>query len=194
METNHRMGVLPPHVALKPSLVEWKRNQALSKQLLGLVLETFLGGMETGDCPGAGRYHVRLETFLGGMETGADRGRRGDRTGLETFLSGMETKGYGSLQPDAGDLETFLSGMETLVGIEAVVRALGDLETFLGGMETVRMVGNSVCPPVALKPSLVEWKRIHRALKNETQNALKPSLVEWKLVSAAARALARRPP
>ena len=46
----------------------------------------------------------------------------------------------------------------------------------------------------ALKPSLVEWKRIHRALKNETQNALKPSLVEWKLLSAAARALARRPP
>ena len=56
------------------------------------VLETFLGGMETGlPCP-RGEVYANLETFLGGMETFLFSFLNSINNFLETFLGGMETR------------------------------------------------------------------------------------------------------
>ena len=53
------------------------------------------------------------------------------------------------------------------------------LETFLGGMETVIPYILRVAAR-ALKPSLVEWKRVNVRVSETRGQTLKPSLVEWK--------------
>ena len=60
--------------------------------LLGISLETFLGGMETDFAGRDVGFRFLLETFLGGMET-QHLGERLllVRRDLETFLGGMET-------------------------------------------------------------------------------------------------------
>ena len=55
--------------ALKPSLVEWKRERAVNVPVPAWFLETFLGGMETPEVDARQLYFAHLETFLGGMET-----------------------------------------------------------------------------------------------------------------------------
>ena len=55
--------------ALKPSLVEWKRDKVSKDEGVRRLLETFLGGMETHLGFGHRRAVRSLETFLGGMET-----------------------------------------------------------------------------------------------------------------------------
>ena len=57
------------------------------------VLETFLGGMETGFPLRGPSDGGDLETFLGGMETSSRPRQAGSRCVLETFLGGMETDG-----------------------------------------------------------------------------------------------------
>ena len=54
---------------LKPSLVEWKQCAGRWSCTSGYGLETFLGGMETGERGKHRGMAWRLETFLGGMET-----------------------------------------------------------------------------------------------------------------------------
>ena len=56
-------------MTLKPSLVEWKLLQTIQEWHRHTILETFLGGMETGVEQVAQLLDVHLETFLGGMET-----------------------------------------------------------------------------------------------------------------------------
>ena len=74
--------------------------------------------METG----GGRFRDRkdglvLETFLRGMETleQPDHLRHLPK-GLETFLRGMETISAAATSQGSGPLETFLRGMETHPG------------------------------------------------------------------------------
>ena len=83
-----------------------------------IILETFLGGMET--CGGgAWRGSLRfLETFLGGMET---RLRiEADQVGvsaLKPSLVEWKLEQYGVGERPLLRLETFLSGMETQKGL-----------------------------------------------------------------------------
>ena len=97
-----------------------------------------------------------LETFLGGMETGEGRRLTGGEPPLETFLGGMETGSGPPRHRERSTLETFLGGMET-VCLAGSFRVPMSLETFLGGMETpvFRCLSLLNRP---LKPSLVEWK------------------------------------
>ena len=60
-----------PHDTLKPSLVEWKLETWDDTMKTYVVLETFLGGMETlPPWPRKSKRRRPLETFLSGMETG----------------------------------------------------------------------------------------------------------------------------
>ena len=124
--------------ALKPSLVEWKLPDFAVIYLQGASLETFLGGMETGQDLAQGNLHLRLETFLGGMETDA-------------------------LQRNAVAQESTLK--PSLVEVLAEEWFVRRLETFLGGMETMRTPPGTP-PSRTLKPSLVEWKRNHPTRAN----------------------------
>ena len=58
-----------------------------------VVLETFLGGMETRGPRAPPPMPPRLETFLGGMETKVEQWAQRHDICLETFLGGMETAG-----------------------------------------------------------------------------------------------------
>ena len=81
-------------------------------------------------------YGVLLETFLGGMETDFGVVTNPDGSVLETFLGGMETglpsladgKGVASLKPSLVEWKPWRT---TGKWTGTVV-----LETFLGGMET----------------------------------------------------------
>ena len=72
----------------------------------------------------------------------------------------METTGAGRSGGAEQGLETFLSGMETPRN-RARRYACPVLETFLSGMETSPQA-KAALELYPLKPSLVEWKQIHR--------------------------------
>ena len=73
----------------------------------------------------------------------------------------METFAIAGMHEASLDLETFLGGMETAMESALLLRSSASLETFLGGMETRKTVMPQGWTS-ALKPSLVEWKRIQK--------------------------------
>ena len=123
--------------ALKPSLVEWKRESGGEWSNRAHGLETFLGGMETYQVPIVRDIGDILETFLGGMETRLVRKRRLRKRGtLKPSLVEWKQRAVPKLWAVALEpLKPSLVEWKRF-GMLAAGILFDALETFLGGMET----------------------------------------------------------
>ena len=136
METVFRASSGRGSLPLKPSLVEWKPISPWEPDMSYILLETFLGGMETiWALVGRANKYI-LETFLGGMETARQLPGLEQPLDLETFLGGMETLPAPHRSPGLdGALKPSLVEWKPQSYVQSL-KPDGNLETFLGGMET----------------------------------------------------------